>query len=117
MLGEPSDDGGMGGGPHRRGCLLERRPFVADHADRLQLLLRSEHAGFLSLAFRPHIPPSEKSFSRGVKLLFEGFLASYRNPSFHGNRNIPKHEAVEQIILSSQPMFTLDSESIILIED
>lgn len=61
--------------------------------------------------------PSEKSFSRGVKLLFEGFLASYRNPSFHGNRNIPKHEAIEQVILSSQLMFILDKGSIVSMED
>lgn len=53
--------------------------------------------------------PSEISFSRGVKLLFEGFLASYRNPSSHGNKSVSKRESIEQIILSSQLIYILDN--------
>ncbi|MCI8306141.1 MAG: TIGR02391 family protein [Enterorhabdus sp.] len=55
--------------------------------------------------------PSEKSYGRGVKLLFEGFLSSYRNPISHGNRDISKQEAVEQISLASQLMHVLDKGS------
>lgn len=53
--------------------------------------------------------PSEISFSRGAKLLFEGFLASYRNPSFHGNKSVSKRESIEQIIISSNLMYILDN--------
>lgn len=56
--------------------------------------------------------PSEKSFSRGMRLLFEGFFAAHRNPSFHGNKDILKHQAVEQIVLSSQLMYILDLGSV-----
>lgn len=92
------------------------KPGVPEPKDAAQIVgaLLSENGVYSISECRT---PSEKSFSRGVKLLFEGFLASYRNPSFHGNRNIPKHEAIEQIILSSQLMFILDNGSIIPIED
>ena len=55
--------------------------------------------------------PSEKSYGRGIKLLFEGFLASCRNPIAHCNRDISKQEAVEQIALASQLMHVLDKGS------
>lgn len=54
------------------------------------------------------LTPSEKSFSRGAKLLFDGFLASYRNPTAHGNRGLSKRESLEQIVFSSQLLFILD---------
>lgn len=55
------------------------------------------------------ITPSDKSYNRGVHHLFDGFLAAYRNPSAHENKVISKREAIEQIVLSSQLMYILDS--------
>ncbi|WP_165253092.1 TIGR02391 family protein [Adlercreutzia sp. ZJ304] len=57
--------------------------------------------------------PSGKSYCRGIKLLFDGFLASYRNPSCHGNREFSKREAVEQIVLASQLMYALEGGSVV----
>lgn len=92
------------------------KPMATEPKDATQIVgaLLSENGAYSVTKCRT---PSERSYSRGVKLLFDGFLASYRNPSFHGNKSISKHEAIEQITLSSQLMFILDSGSITPIED
>lgn len=51
---------------------------------------------------------SGENYCRGVKLLFEGAFAAYRNPSAHANVECSKREAVEQIMLASQLMYILD---------
>lgn len=51
---------------------------------------------------------SGKDYRRGVKLLFEGIFAAYRNPASHANLPCTKREAIEQITLASQLMFILD---------
>lgn len=51
---------------------------------------------------------SGKDQRRGVKLLFDGIFAAYRNPSAHANISCTKHEAIEQIMLASQLMYILD---------
>ena len=55
---------------------------------------------------------SGKDHRKGVKLLFEGFMAAYRNPSAHANLTCTKREAFEQIILASQLMYILDKPSL-----
>jgi len=51
---------------------------------------------------------SGKDYRRGVKLLFDGVFAAYRNPAAHANLPCTKREAIEQITLSSQLMYILD---------
>lgn len=51
---------------------------------------------------------SGKDYRRGVKLLFEGLMAAYRNPAAHANLDCSKREALEQIMLASQLMCILD---------
>ena len=51
---------------------------------------------------------SGKDQRRGVKLLFDGMFAAYRNPAAHANLPCTKREAVEQIMLTSQLMYILD---------
>lgn len=51
---------------------------------------------------------SGKDQRRGVKLLFDGMFAAYRNPAAHANLPYTKREAVEQIMLTSQLMYILD---------
>lgn len=51
---------------------------------------------------------SGKNYHRGVRLLFEGTMAAYRNPSSHANLETEKREALEQIMLASQLMYVLD---------
>lgn len=51
---------------------------------------------------------SGKDYRRGVKSLFEGAFAAYRNPAAHANLPCTKREAVEQIVLASQLMYILD---------
>lgn len=51
---------------------------------------------------------SGKDYRRGVKSLFEGVFAAYRNPAAHANLSCSKREAIEQITLASQLMYILD---------
>ena len=51
---------------------------------------------------------SGKDYRRGIKSLFEGAFAAYRNPAAHANLPCTKREAVEQIMLASQLMYVLD---------
>lgn len=51
---------------------------------------------------------SGMNYRRGIRLLFEGAIAAYRNPSAHANLEVGKHKALEQIMLASQLMFVLD---------
>lgn len=51
---------------------------------------------------------SGKDRRRGVKLLFEGLMAAYRNPAAHANLDCSKREALEQIMFASQLMYILD---------
>lgn len=51
---------------------------------------------------------SGKDYRRGVKLLFEGIFAAYRNPASHANLSCTKREAIEQIMFASQLMYILD---------
>ena len=55
-----------------------------------------------------NISPSEKDYRKGVRLLFEGLFAAYRNPSAHENLEYSKEEAIEQMILASQLLKILD---------
>lgn len=50
---------------------------------------------------------SGKDYRRGIKSLFEGSFAAYRNPAAHANLPCTKREAVEQIMLASQLMYIL----------
>ena len=52
---------------------------------------------------------SGKDYRKGVKLLFEGGMSAYRNPSSHENKVLSKAEAFEQIMLASQLMKVLDN--------
>lgn len=52
---------------------------------------------------------SGKDYRKGVKLLFEGAISAYRNPSSHENKELSKAEAFEQIMLASQLMKVLDN--------
>lgn len=52
---------------------------------------------------------SGKDYRKGVKLLFEGAISAYRNPSSHENKALTKAEAFEQIMLASQLMKVLDN--------
>lgn len=51
---------------------------------------------------------SGKDRRRGVKLLFDGIFAAYRNPAAHANVSCTKREGIEQIMLASQLMYILD---------
>ena len=51
---------------------------------------------------------SGKDYRRGVKLLFDGIFAAYRNPASHANLSYTKREAIEQITFASQLMYILD---------
>lgn len=51
---------------------------------------------------------SGMNYRRGIRLLSEGTIAAYRNPSAHANLEVEKREALEQIMLASQLMFVLD---------
>lgn len=51
---------------------------------------------------------SGKDQRRGVKSLFDGVFAAYRNPAAHANLSYTKREAIEQIMLASQLMYILD---------
>lgn len=53
---------------------------------------------------------SGKNQQRGVKLLFDGVFAAYRNPTAHANLLCTKREAIEQIMLVSQLMYVLDRQ-------
>ena len=55
---------------------------------------------------------SGRNYHRGVRLLFEGTMAAYRNPSAHANLEIEKRESLEQIMLASQLMYVLDKPQI-----
>lgn len=52
---------------------------------------------------------SGKDYRKGIKLLFEGSIAAYRNPSSHENKVLSRAEAFEQIMLASQLMKVLDN--------
>lgn len=52
---------------------------------------------------------SGRDYRKGIKLLFEGSMAAYRNPSSHENLELSKEEAMEQIVLASQLMKVLDN--------
>lgn len=54
---------------------------------------------------------SERNYSKGMRMLFEGIIAAYRNPSAHANIKIEKREALERIMLASQLMFMLDKKA------
>lgn len=54
---------------------------------------------------------SGKDYQRGIKSLFEGTFAAYRNPAAHANLPCTKREAIEQIMLASQLMCILDKQS------
>ena len=51
---------------------------------------------------------SGKDHRKGIKLLIEGFISAYRNPSAHANLTCTKREALEQITLASQLIYILD---------
>ncbi len=51
---------------------------------------------------------SGKNYTRGVKAIFEGAFAAYRNPQMHGNVPYTKRESYEQIVLASQMMYVLE---------
>lgn len=51
---------------------------------------------------------SGQDYRRGIKLLFEGLFAAYRNPSAHANIDCSKRQAFDQISLASQLMYVLD---------
>lgn len=51
---------------------------------------------------------SGKNYTRGVKAIFEGAFAAYRNPQMHGNIPYTRRESFEQIVLASQMMYVLD---------
>ena len=51
---------------------------------------------------------SGKDQRRGIKSLFDGEFAAYRNPAAHANLSCTKREAIEQIMLASQLMYILD---------
>lgn len=53
--------------------------------------------------------PSGKDYRRGIRSIFEGIFAAYRNPSAHKNMEYSQREAIEQIVLASQLMYVLDS--------
>ena len=53
---------------------------------------------------------SGKDYRRGIKSLFDGTFAAYRNPSAHANLSCTKQEAIEQIMLASQLMHILDKK-------
>ncbi len=50
-----------------------------------------------------------KNYVRGVKTIFEGAFAAYRNPQMHGNIPYTRRESFEQIVLASQLMYVLES--------
>lgn len=52
---------------------------------------------------------SGKDYRKGIKLLFEGAISAYRNPSSHVNKALAKEEAFGQIVLASQLMKVLDN--------
>ena len=53
---------------------------------------------------------SGQNYRRGIKLLFDGVFAAYRNPSAHENLQLSKRSAFDQITLASQLMFVLDNK-------
>lgn len=53
---------------------------------------------------------SGKDYRRGVKSLFDGVFAAYRNPAAHANLSCTKREAIEQIVLASQLMYVLEKQ-------
>lgn len=53
---------------------------------------------------------SGRDYRRGVRMLVQGAMAAYRNPSAHANLRYNKREAMEQIMLASQLMFVLDKQ-------
>lgn len=55
---------------------------------------------------------SGKNKRKGTRLLFDGCILAYRNPSAHANINFTKREAFEQITLASQLLYILDKEQI-----
>lgn len=52
---------------------------------------------------------SGRDYRKGIKLLFEGAISAYRNPSSHENKALLKAEALEQIMLASQLIKVLDA--------
>lgn len=52
---------------------------------------------------------SGKDYHKGIKQLFEACFAAYRNPSSHRNIAIGQREAFEQIALSSQLLYILET--------
>lgn len=55
---------------------------------------------------------SGRNVRKGTKLIFDGCILAYRNPSAHANINFTKREAFEQITLASQLLYILDREQI-----
>lgn len=72
--------------------------------DRIGALLGEN--GALKLA--DYSTESGKNYTRGVKAIFEGAFAAYRNPQMHGNIPYTRRESFEQIVLASQMMYVLD---------
>lgn len=52
---------------------------------------------------------SGKDYHKGVKQLFEAYFTAYRNPSSHRNISVGQREAFEQIALSSQLLYILET--------
>lgn len=67
--------------------------------------LMSENGAF---KFCDTTTTSGKDYRRGIRSLFEGIKAAYRNPAAHANLQYEKREAMEQIMLASQLMYVLD---------
>ena len=67
--------------------------------------LMSENGAF---KFCDTTTTSGKDYRRGIRSLFEGIMAAYRNPAAHANLQYEKREAMEQIMLASQLMYVLD---------
>lgn len=56
---------------------------------------------------------SGKDYRKGIKLLFEGAMSAYRNPSSHENKVLAKEEAFGQIVVASQLMKVLDNDCLL----
>ena len=65
-------------------------------------------AEFVANALLHHIHQKENA-NKGVKQLFEACFVAYRNPSSHRNISIGQREAFEQIALSSQLLYILET--------
>lgn len=69
---------------------------------------RKRRAKRASFAYSVPLVTLPLLFRKGIKMLFDGAFAAYRNPPSHQNVLMPKDADFERIVLANQLMKVLD---------